>query len=383
MAVRASLLLLLLGVVLLLAAPGAQAAPRQVPQGFFGMVWDGPVSDAPDSVQQAQWDAMAASGVEAVRAVFRWSDAQSAPGAGFDFSTTDRLVSLAAVRGLPLLPVVQYAPHWARAYPSRPTSPPRRSSEYDAYLQALVRRYGPSGSFWAENPAVPRQPLREWQIWNEPHLRTYWDAPARSRYGHPGGYVRLLRAAHRAIKRADPGARVVLAGLTQLAWDQLAILYRRGVRRYFDVATLQAFPQTADRALRAARLFRRAMGRAGDGGKPIYVTELTWPASRGRTKGIPFQRQETPKGMARRLREAYAVLARSRRRLGLTRVYWYTWASPYGRGGSIFRYAGLQRSTSVGTLVAQPALDAYRRSARFFEGCSKDERARCRFTSSG
>jgi hypothetical protein len=31
---------------------------------------------------------------------------------------------------------------------------------------------------------------------------------------------------------------VVLAGLTQLAWNELAKLYRAGARRYFEVATL-------------------------------------------------------------------------------------------------------------------------------------------------
>jgi hypothetical protein len=321
---------------------------------------------------------MASSGVEAVRTSFSWTEAQGQAGQPFDFGRTDADVRRAAGHGLALLPVVQYAPRWARAYPSRPTSPPRREAGYAAFLTALVGRYGPSGSFWAENPTVPKLPVREWQIWNEPHLRTYWDAPPRSRWGSPRGYVRLLKAAHRAIKDADPGAKVVLAGLTQRAWDELATLYRIGhIRRYFDVAALQTFPQTAARALRAARLFRRAMNRAGDRRKPIYVTEITWPASKGKTKGIRFQRQETPAGMARKLSRAYSLLARSAGRLRLRRVYWYTWASLYGRGGSIFRYAGLQRY-SGGAFTAQPALAAYQRSARRFEGCAKDQQARCR-----
>jgi hypothetical protein len=28
-------------------------------------------------------------------------------------------------------------------------------------------------------PGLPKSPLREWQIWNEPHLPAYWDAPER------------------------------------------------------------------------------------------------------------------------------------------------------------------------------------------------------------
>jgi hypothetical protein len=374
MTVRATFALVLAAAVLA-AAPAAQA--RSVPQGFFGAVWDGSVSQASNSVQAGQWDSMASSGVEAVRPVFFWSNAQPRPGAPFDFSETDPLVRLAAARGLPLLPVVQYAPRWARAYPHRPTSPPRKNSQYAAYLVALVQRYGPAGSFWAENPLLPKLPIREWQLWNEPHLQTYWSTPRHSRYAHPRGYARLLRATYPAIKRADPGARVVLAGLTQRAWDQLTLLYRHHVRRYFDAAAIQTFPQTAHRAVRAAALFRRALNRAGDRRKPMYMTEISWPASKGHTKGIAFQRQETPRGMARRLREAYALLARDRRRLGLARVYWYTWASSYGHGGSIFRYAGLLRYRG-GSFDAQPALAAYRRSAQRFEGCVKDTQARCR-----
>ena len=45
------------------------------------------------------------------------------------------------------------------------------------YLAALVERYGPDGTFWTDHPELPKHPLREWQIWNEPHLPAYWDAP--------------------------------------------------------------------------------------------------------------------------------------------------------------------------------------------------------------
>jgi hypothetical protein len=368
----------LLAAAFLAAVPAADAAPRRVPQGFFGVMWDGEISEASPQVQEAQWAAMASSGVESVRAAFKWSEAQQSPGAPLDFSKTDAVVRLAASHGMSLLPVVEYAPAWARAYPRSGTSPPRSNSQYAAYVGALVARYGARGTFWSENPGVPRRPVRDWQLWNEPHLRTYWDAPRRSRWGHPRGYGALLRAAHRAIKRADPGARVVLAGITQKAWDELTLLYRRaGIRRYFDVATIQTFPQTVGRAVRAVKLFRRAMRRAGDRRKPIWVTELTWPASKGRTKGIRFQRQETPQGMAGKLSSAYPALARARRRLGLSRVYWYTWASPYGGGGSIFRYAGLLLYTG-GTMQPQPALTAYQQAAQRLQGCAKDERGNCR-----
>jgi hypothetical protein len=58
------------------------------------------------------------------------------------------------------------------------------------------------------------------------------------------------------------------------------------------------------------------------------------------------------------------------------KVFWYTWSSPYGRGGSNFHYTGLMRWDN-NVFTAQPALAAYQRSARRFEGCSKTAAGVC------
>jgi hypothetical protein len=72
----------------------------------------------------------------------------------------------------------------------------------------------------------------------------------------------------------------------------------------------------------------------------------------------------------------YSAMVARRRQLGLGKVFWYTWASPYGRGGSIFNYAGLQRFDDR-SFQAQPALSAYQRSARRFQGCQKSATGVC------
>jgi len=354
---------------LLIAAPLAQA--RSVPQGFYGVMYDRGVTQAPNDVQDAQWDLMASSGVESVRMVFSWAGAQpGGPGTPISFDDTDAVVRRAAVRNISVLPVVFYTPTWARAYRGRFTSPPRRRSEYVTYLAALVERYGPDGTFWTDNPELPKRPLREWQIWNEPHLATYWDAPENGRYGYARAYPSLLRASYNIVKTRDPGAKIVMAGITQKAWEEIEILYQHGVKRYFDIAALQIFPQTVKRAVKATALFRDSMRRRRDGRKPIYLTEITWPASKGRTEGIKYQRQETPEGMATKLGQMYRAMVLRRQALGVRKVFWYTWSSPYGRGGSIFDYAGLQRFDER-RFEAQPALRAYQRSARTYQGCQK------------
>ena len=151
-----------------------------MPHGFFGVHWAPELTaTVPAVAQDIQWDLMASSGVEAVRADFPWSTAQPERGAPIDFARSDALVRRAVLRGIELLPVVYDVPPWARAYRSRRTSPPRNTATYTRYLAALVDRYGSNGSFWRDNPALRRRPLRDWQIWNEPHLRFYWNAPER------------------------------------------------------------------------------------------------------------------------------------------------------------------------------------------------------------
>jgi hypothetical protein len=360
---------------LLVAAPAASA--RSVPQGFFGVMYDNGIEKSADHLQDSQWDLMASSGVETVRTVFDWAEAQpGGPGSAFSFARTDGVVRRAALRNVDLLPVVFYAPRWARAYKNRFTSPPRSRSDYVTYLAALVERYGPEGTFWSEHPELPVRPVREWQIWNEPHLPAYWDAPETGPYGYARNYPLLLRSSYNIVKSLDPGAKIVLAGITQRAWEEIELLYQHHIKPYFDVAALQIFPQTVKRSVKATTLFRDALRARRDGRKPIYLTEISWPASKGRTQGIKYQRQETPAGMALKLGQMYSAMARNRRRLRVTKVFWYTWSSPYGRGGSIFNYAGLQRFDDQ-SFTAQPALHTYQRAARRLEGCQKTTTGVC------
>src|SRR5205085_8385259 len=107
---------------------------------------------------------------------------------------------------------------------------------YADFLTAAIGRYGPKGTLWAEHPEVARRPIRDWQVWNEPSHEGFWSIqPFAERY------VSLLRAARTAIKSADPGGRVVLAGLVYDSWTQLGLLYKAGARGLFDVLSLHPY----------------------------------------------------------------------------------------------------------------------------------------------
>jgi hypothetical protein len=322
---------------------------------------------------------MAASRVRTVRTVFWWSKAQFSAGQPYDFSETDAVVTRAARNDLELLPLVMNTPEWARLVPGEYGSPPKHVSDYTAYLRALVLRYGPAGSFWDQHPELPRRPQRDWQIWNEPHLDFYWSTKGRRRNAWAPEYSRLLKASKRTIEAIDPGATIVLAGLADFAWDHLDRLNRSRIRRHFDVAALNLFTGRPKLLIKGINRFRSALRRGREARKPIWVTETTWPAARDRVSppSVPWQRAwyTTDEGMASRLSGLYRLAARSRRKLRLGRVYWYTWASSYG-DGDLFDYAGLNRYAG-GAFEPRLALQAFTASAQRLQGCVKTPEGAC------
>lgn len=368
---------LLSGLVLalLVAAAPAEAAKRRVPQGFFGVMYDRDITRAPASQQDAHASLMARAGVESVRTVFSWAEAQPVPGPP-DFSAIDAQVARFTRRGHSLLPVVLETPRWARRDPDRFASPPRNPADYAAFMRALVERYGPAGSFWRERPDLRRRPLREWQIWNEPHLPDYWFDPSDA---WPRDYVALLREARAAVKGADPRAKIVLSGLANFIWRHLDRIYAAGGRGQFDVAGLNFYTSHVRNYEKMLKRVRKVTRKWRDRRRPVRLTEVAWPAARGRmAPAASWHRRwlQTDRGMARRLSQTYALLARKRRTYRLDRVYWYTWASGY-TPGDLFDYGGLL-SYSGGATRRRPALKAYVRSARRYEGCAKTSTGRCR-----
>jgi len=360
--------LLTAALAVLVAAAPAAAAERRVPQGWLGVVADGPVTGA----DAAEWDGMVAAGAESVRIGAFWDRLQPSGPDSTDFSALDATVAAAARRRLAVLPVVQSTPAWAARRPGEPGSPPADPATFAALLSALVARYGPQGSLWAERPDLPRLPVRTWQVWNEPNLPGYWSEQPFAR-----SYVRLLRAADAALSAADPAATLVLGGLPNFSWKALASVYRAGGGGHFDAVALHPYTRRPAEVLRIVQYVRRVMRRHGDRRLPVWITELSWPAGKGRVAG-PRGFEVTEARQAARLDTALRQLAAARKRLRIARVFWYTWLSVEGPA-SVFDWSGLRRVRD-GRRVNAPALAAFRRRARWLEGCAKapGDATRCR-----
>ena len=360
----------------LLASAAPAAAQRDVPQNFFGVNYDAHIADwATGAVANEEWKLQARSGVETTRVVFSWNKAQPEKGKVPSWHLIDPVVARASRQGIDLLPVVIEAPPWARERRRVYHSPPKHPRPMTHFFTRLIQRYGPEGNFWVEHPELPKRPLRTWQVWNEPHLRFQWDS--KKPWARP--YGAQLRWAHKAIKRADRGAKVVMAGLSNQSWKYLAQLYKKGrIRGRFDVAALHPYTTRAKGIIVLARRFRTIMRRNRDSRKALWITELGLPASKGRDSS-DSRLQTTDEGMADFLTTSIEkiVAGKRSRNVRVSRVYWYTWASIYCCG-DIFRYAGLRNYDQQNqTLTSKPAHSAYVDSARRHEGCVKTETAVC------
>jgi hypothetical protein len=355
-------------VLALLAA--ASSASAQVPREWIGMFVDSPLLES-SGTTGAEHAEMAASGVGTVRAVFDWHTAQPYPrlssvpaedrprfrlvrGIPTDWTVVDSQVRAAARNRLRMLPIVMIAPYWAELRGGA-IGVPDGAKRYARFLASLAGRYGPRGRFWRQNPDLPRVPVRDWQVWNEPNFDYYWHRQPFQRR-----YIALLRRSRVEVRRVDPRARIVAAGFANASWDTLESLYRRGAQRHFDAAAVHPFTETVDGAVEIVRRNREVMNRYGDRRTPLLVTELTWTSAGGdHQSGVATSEAD----QAEKVSEAFRALAAQRRRLGIGGVFWLSWLTT-DRDGDIFHWSGLSRVTPENAVERKPAFFTFREVAR-------------------
>ncbi|WDT94128.1 beta-galactosidase [Thermoleophilum album] len=372
----------------------AHAAKRKVPFGFFGTVVPPEMFPVRESTLNKQFALMAWSGVESVRLTFDWASLEPQPGV-YVLNDVDKLVRSASRARVQIILNISGTPCWASSAPLDPECrrfPPADSHmpRFAALMELLVRRYGSKGSFWSQNRSVPRNPIVYWQLWNEQTAPWHWRA---ARWA--SGYTRLLKLAYPAIKRADRRAKVVAGSLVAHGqsynpWTAARDLYQAGARKYFDAIAVHPFTndpksvsRTAWQTTEILRRVRSVMNGAGDKRKPLLVTEITWPAGKGKVpRQARFYMEVTAKGQAQRMRAAFYRLAAWRKRLRLTHVQWYTWGTGYDSVGPttvmLFRYSGLTKMRGE-SFKPLPILKTYAAIAAHFQGCKKRSDARrCR-----
>ena len=230
------------------------------------------------------------TGARWLREEFSWAKIEPRPGV-FDFSYYDHFMLEAAQSGEQILPLLYETPAWAGPAPD---SIPGNPAAFAGYVAALIRRYGPGGTFWSQHPSIAGSAVRTFEIWNEP----FSDTGDNGNYD-PGRYAQLVKAAAIAGHRADPQAKFLMAAEMQSARDGrgnwqwwVGALYQAvpDLNRYFDGIAMHDYgtdvdtlnPMTSGRAyhnyghiLRIENLRQQFIAH-GAANKPFWITEAGW-----------------------------------------------------------------------------------------------------------
>ena len=342
--------------LLLAAGPATAKAPRS----FFGVT-------PQRGLEEGDFDRMERAKVGTLRFDLRWDSVDPDQDGAYDWSAPDRIIGEAAERGIRALPYAIGTPAWVAKLDGHDCAPdcarfaPRGAKALAAwrdFLRAAVRRYGPDGSFWQDNPDVPKLAIRVWQMWNEQNSKTFYEPKPDVR-----AYAQLLRAGRKAIASEDRGAEIVLGGMfgtpfqgnkpNIAAWDFLAKLYDLGAKRDFDTVAPHPYAPSFDDVVLQVELLRDEMRQARDGQADLRITELGWasggpqhPLNRGR------------RGQADRLSQAFRYFVRKRKKLDLRSLSWYSWRDNPGGAAALCTwcpYSGLLDDE----LESKPALRAF------------------------
>lgn len=125
------------------------------------------------------------------------------------FSEIDPGVAEAARQGLRITALLDSPPAWATGTTDRSVAPVEGQAlaDYANYARNLVERYGTNGTFWAANPQLPKLPIVEWDVWNEPYMRAFWHNTGAHAWPDPEGYAQMFRAVVSEARKADPNAK--------------------------------------------------------------------------------------------------------------------------------------------------------------------------------
>jgi polysaccharide biosynthesis protein PslG len=227
-----------------------------------------------------------------VKQAFAWETIEGAGKEQFDWSIADRVVDQVHNDGLKLLARVSSDPELVNFWAGHP---PENADHFADFVFALANRYNCTPE--------ARGCIQAFQVWNEPNLGREW--------GHnrpnPAQYVQFLGKAYAAIKRGNPNAIVISAGMAptgddsaiampdDMYYEQMYQAMGGSSNGYFDMLGVHgagfAAPPELDPAEAAAnpqyggyRFFafrhvediRNIMERYGDGNKKIVILEFGW-----------------------------------------------------------------------------------------------------------
>ncbi len=165
------------------------------------------------------------TGMNPLRITFGWDGIETSKGK-FDWTFWDDYVKRAVDEyGLTLVPYICYTPRWNSTGDSTNywNHTPVDYDEFGVFVEALVTRY--------------RDRIKTWELWNEPDIKEFWS-------GNAADLARLTKIGARAVRKADPTAKVVLAGLAGHTEFTLSLFRDYGISPFVDVVNCHSYFET-------------------------------------------------------------------------------------------------------------------------------------------
>ena len=234
------------------------------------------------AAQASELAAMKAIGITSVRLDADWSGVQYAGRNSSSWTALDQVVASARAAGMTVDLIIDGCPAWAaKAGTSGDVSPPPASpATYATYAAAVAARYAPQG-------------VTMFEIWNEPNNAGFWSPKPSA-----AAYTADLKAAYASIKRVDPAALILSAGLAPEVNDGTNInaitflksMYADGAKGSFDAVAYHpySYPALPDsyqswsgwsQMSQTSPSIRSVMISNGAAAKQIWITEVGAPSS--------------------------------------------------------------------------------------------------------
>jgi hypothetical protein len=239
------------------------------------------------------------TGATRIRCDLNWWTVQPTGPTSFNWSIYDNVVNSAHTAGLSVIFVPAFTPPWARPSPLpagtvNPSHvPPVQTVDYTNFVAAAVSRYGPYGT---QRPFGLKGFVRQWEIWNEPNLASFWNPT------NATAYAVFLKASATAIKAADSGATVISGGMAPAIDGKGNFSATTGLNAMITTGAITKingvgvhpypFPAFASENVAANPMMTlvpkmaQALAAAGYPGKKIWATELGWPTASQSTRTI-------------------------------------------------------------------------------------------------
>ena len=171
-------------------------------------------------------------------------------------------------------------------------------TDYTQKLGAFLTRYGPEGTFFKEHPEVPKRPIVDVELWNEPNFQYLIPPDGRERQEleseRESLYAKILCDLYGTIKQRHPDANIVGFGAGGMSAGDLRFIqhvHERNpeVATSYDALSTHPYVRPAPPEAnsvqawgsysisRNLKVIRDILQKQGRGDAPIWYTEIGWP----------------------------------------------------------------------------------------------------------